>query len=515
MTLPQIFEEQANKTPNSIAVVFKNKRLTYSELNTKANQLARYLRDKGVKPEKTVVVSMDRSFEVYIALMAIQKAGGAYVPVEPFNPSERLKFIVKDCDPVVVITQKSLKNKFRGCGKLVFCIDSDWGKIRKEDENNLPLDVNETNLSDVIYTSGSTGLPKGVLSIHKNRINQLSAWKEIYSLSNKDVLFQTTSLGFDVFTGDYTRSLCLGATIVPSEDNFTLNQNASVERMYKLLVQEKVTFAEFNVTTIRKLFSFVKSNKKPLGFLRIIVVGADAWYLTEDTELSEYCHGKTKIFNSYGMTEEAVDSTYFERSMIRNPNDKTLARKSLIGIPFPNTKIFLLNEKLKPVRNNEVGKMYFGGPNTARGYLNRKELTEERFILDPFDKTNKEKIYNSGDLARVTKGGVLEFLGRSDFQVEVGSKRVEVNEVEAAIQSHISIREVLVTGFQKENKDTALVAYVSFHKNKNISENFLRTFLEKQLPHYMIPSVFIIMDSFPLNANGKVDRKKLPIPSIS
>ena len=511
-TLPHLFETQVLLYPRSTAVVFKGKRLTYNELNIKANQLARYLVTLGVGLEKTVIVSLDRSYEVYIALMAVQKAGGVYVPIEPLNPESRLKFLVEDCKPIVILTQSTMKNKFKNCKQEVFCLDTDWSKIEDKNEQNLNVDIGEDNLSDLIYTSGSTGLPKGVQSTHKNRINALNAWKEIYKLTHEDILFQTTSLGFDVFTADYTRSLCLGATMVPSEENFTMTQNASIDRMYELLIEEKVTFAEFNVTTIRKLFSFVKANNKPLDFLRIIVVGADAWYLTEDKELCEYCHDKTKVINSYGMTEEAVDSTYFDRSMLKNPNDPILNNKSLIGIPFPNTKIYLLNDKLQSVKEGEIGTMYFGGPNTARGYLNRLELTQQRFIKNPFVKNNNEKIYNSGDLARVIEDGVLEFLGRVDFQVEINSKRVEVNEVEAAIHEHPLVREVLVRGLKNTSKDTVLVAYISCHKNKKIDTGELRSFLTEKLPSYMIPTIIKVLDTFPLNANGKVDRKMLPIP---
>lgn len=515
LTLPQLIEQQVSLNPKNIAVIFKDTKLTYEELNRRANQLARFLRKKGVGPEKKVMVSMDRSFEVYIALVATQKAGGAYVPVEPLSPPERLKFYTEDCDPVVIITQSTFKEKFKGANKTILCIDSEWSHVSNESAENLRLEINEDNLSDIIYTSGSTGLPKGVLSIHKNRVNQLFAWKEIYSLNSSDILFQTTSLGFDVFTADYTRSLGLGATIVPSEENFTMTQTASIERMYELLVKAKVNFAEFNVTTIRKLLSYAKTNNKPLDFLRIIVVGADAWYLNEDTELYNYCNGKTRIINAYGMTEEAVDSVYFERSMVNDPENPQLNNKSLIGVPFPNTKVYLLDKSLKPVSNGEIGVMYFGGPNTARGYLNRDELTNERFISNPFETLNAEKIYNSGDTARIVENNILEFLGRIDFQVEIGSKRVEVSEVEAALHDHPDLREVVVTGYKPDNKETILLAYVSFHNKKKIDEESVKKFLSEKLPFYMIPSTFIIMDAFPLNSNGKVDRKKLPLPNVT
>ena len=301
---------------------------------------------------------------------------------------------------------------------------------------------------------------------------------------------------------------------MPSEENFTIAQNASVERMYELLVEEGVTFAEFNVTTIRKLFSYAKANGKPLDFLKTIVVGADAWYLTEDTALTDYCQGKTKVINSYGMTEEAVDSIYFDRSMIPNPNDPKLSSKSLIGIPFPNSRIYLLDENLQPVEKGEVGTMFFGGPNTARGYLHREELTEQRFVKNPFLKNSDEKIYNSGDLARINEHGIMEFLGRADFQIEVGSKRVEINEVEAAIQKFPSISEVVVTGIKRENRDTALVAYIVSHKENATDVEALSEFLKNELPGYMVPSIIMPLETFPLNAHGKVDRKMLPLPPL-
>jgi len=515
LTVPQLFEAQVEAHPESTAVVFKDTRLTYAELNNKANQLARYLQNQGVGPEKAVLVSMDRSYEVYIALMATQKAGGAYVAIEPLSPESRLKFYVEDSNPIVILTLSALKGKFSDFKKQIFCLDSDWELIRYERQENIPLNIDEDNLSDIIYTSGSTGLPKGVLSMHRNRINALFAWEEIYGLSSKDVLFQTTSLGFDVFTADYTRSLCLGSTIVPSEENFTMIQNASVERMYELLINEGVTFAEFNVTTIRKLFSYVKANKKPLDFLRIIVVGADAWYLTEDTGLSNYCKGKTRIINAYGMTEEAVDSLYFERTMLKDPLKPELSGKSIIGIPFPNTKVYLLDKELNPVEKGKIGTMYFGGLNTARGYLNREELTQQRFVVNPFEQYPNEKIYNSGDLARIIEENVLEFLGRIDFQVEINSKRVEPTEVEAAIQAYPLIKEVVVIGIKRENLDTLLVAYLATHDNSNVKIESLKDFLRNTLPDYMIPSVFVILETLPLNTNGKVDRKSLPLPDFS
>lgn len=510
LVIPQLIEQQVALHPDKVALIFRDQKMTYRELNEKANKLARYLVSLGLGPEKTAVVCMERSLDIYIGFLAIQKAGGAYVPLEPSNPTNRLEYLFEDSNPVAILTQEPILSHLPQTERTIFCIDKDWNLVENESADNIPQTANENNLSDIIYTSGSTGMPKGVMSMHKNRVNQLFAWKHAYSLSEKEVLFQTTSVGFDVFTGDYTRSLCLGATLVPCPRNIALLPETPVEEFYTTMKKEGVTFVEFHPHILRKVFRYAKENELPLSFLKYIVVGSDAWFMSEFKELMAYCGPDTRHINSYGMTEAAVDSTYFESTMVNNFNDPRYESSSPIGRPFPNTKVYLLDDNLQQVAKGDVGVMYFGGPNTARGYLNREELTKERFIQNPFSDEPRDILYKSGDLARVNEDDILEFYGRGDFQFKIGSKRVEVGEIEAAILSHPSVDETVVMGVRAEDKDTRIVCYVSFKKGKEISIDELKTFLKDSVPAYMIPQYIVVIDTFPRNTNGKVDRKQLP-----
>lgn len=513
LTLVQLFEKQAELHPDKTALIFRDQKLTYRDLNEKTNQLARYLKTLGIGQESLVVVCMERSLDIYIALLAIQKAGGAYVPFEPSNPTDRLDFLFTDSNPKAILTQSPIVSRLPKKDKPIFCIDTDWHNVEQESTKNLPPQATEDNLSDVIYTSGSTGMPKGVMNMHKNRVNQFFAWKEAYGISESDVFFQTTSYAFDVFTGDWTRSLCNGATLVPSPSNLAMLPELPVEEIYNTIKKEGVTFVEFLATALRKFFNYVKANQLPLDFLKYIVVGSDAWYMHEFKELRAYCGVSTRHINSYGMTEEAVDSTYFEASMVKDLNDPRYESNSPIGRPFANTRVYLFDKNMELVPAGEIGEMYFGGPNTARGYLNRSELNAERFIQNPLT-SEKDILYKSGDLARVNEGGVLEFCGRSDFQIEVGSKRIEVQEIESGILAHPAVRETVVTGVRASDRDMRIVAYVVCKPRMSVTDDKLREFLKKSLPGYMVPHYIIMLHEFPLNGNGKVDRKKLPAVEV-
>lgn len=480
--------------------------MTFKELDETANQLAHILVSAGIKPDSFVGISFDRSIPMVLGALATLKAGGAYIPIEPSLPKELSQYMLDDAKPGVVITTSGNADKLKHDGTQQILIDTDIDYIKKQSTEKPPVEVKPDNLAYVIYTSGTTGKRKGALIEHKSLANAYFAWEDAYGISPKDNVLQTASFAFDVFTGDWVRTLCAGAKLVINPYNLILapdNTNTG-PALYELMRDKKITVAEFTPPVLRNLLRYAKTQKEALDFMRLLMVGADAWYMGEHRELVEYTKRQTRVADSYGMTEATVDSTFYEQYGL----DKAGDRESLIGKPFNNAEAYVIDEEHNIVPIGEIGELCIAGIGLARGYHNRPELTQSRFVKVELPDGNVKRMYHSGDLARFKNDGNIEFLGRKDYQVEIRSIRVELGEVEAAIQQDLAVQEntVVVTG---EGDNQRLICFMLSNEGKKVDLDQLKKDFLQKLPGYMLPAEFHVVDSMPLTSNGKTDRKAL------
>ncbi|AFZ28072.1 amino acid adenylation enzyme/thioester reductase family protein [Cylindrospermum stagnale PCC 7417] len=504
----QLFEEQVERTPDAIAVVFEQQQLTYRELNQRANQLAHYLQKRGVGTEALVGICVERSLEMIIAVLSTLKAGGAYLPLDPAYPQERLAFMVQDAQVSILLTQTELLPSLPVFSTQLINLDTDWQQITQFPSSNpINTQLQPKNLAYIIYTSGSTGQPKGVMIQHCSLVNTYFAWETIYQLRTTTTShLQMASFSFDVFSGDLIRTLCSGGKLVLCPRHLLL----SPELLYGLMQKEKVDCADFVPAVLRNLVQYLESSQQRLDFMRLLICGSDSWSSAEYQKILQLSSSQTRLINSYGLTEATIDSSYFETTA------KNLALNQLlpIGRPFPNTQLCILDKHLQPVPIGVAGELYIGGVNLARGYRHRTELTTNKFIPNPFSKNPGERLYKTGDLVRYLPDGNIEFLQRIDNQVKIRGFRIEIGEIEATINQNHNVTKAVVIVREDIPDDKRLVAYVVPHSTET-SVLELRNFLKSKLPGYMIPSAFVLLEEIPLTPNGKIDHRALPAPNVS
>jgi amino acid adenylation domain-containing protein len=523
----QLFEQRVKITPNAIAVVFQEQQLTYQQLNAQSNQLARYLQSLGVKPQVLVGICVDRSLDTIVGLLGILKAGGAYVPLDPAYPKERLTFMLSNSQVSVLLTQQSLVESLPVQDACVVCLDKDWDVISQQSEANPVNDTTPENLAYVVYTSGSTGKSKGVAIAHRSLVNAYHGWERAYQLQSLTSHLQMASFSFDVFSGDLVRALCSGAKLVLCPREWLLEP----EKLYKLMREQKIDSAEFVPAVLRNLVQYLERTKQDLHFMQLLVVGSDSVYVKDYKEFQRFCGVHTRLINSYGVSEATIDSTYFEKTNIDLPVDGLVP----IGRPFANTQIYILDCYLQPVPIGVEGELHIGGVGLAQGYLNRSDLTAEKFIPNPFEKAEGRGatalrgfpplkhvawqkvegscLYKTGDLARYLPDGNIELLGRSDNQVKIRGFRIELGEIEAVLSTHPEVQAAVAIAREERAGNKYLVAYIVPHQ-ESLSSSELRNFLKQQLPQYAIPSAFVMLEALPLTPNGKVDRQALPAPNL-
>ncbi|MBD2483966.1 amino acid adenylation domain-containing protein [Planktothrix sp. FACHB-1365] len=489
----QLFEEQVERTPDAVAVVFEGEQLTYRELNARANQLAHYLQALGVGPEVLVGICVERSFEMIVGLLGVLKAGGAYVPLDPAYPLERLGFILEDSSVPVLLTQSKLVEELPSHSARVVYFDKDWEEIAFHSQENLSSSVTPDNLAYVIYTSGSTGKPKGVLLAHRGLCNLATAQIQLFDVQPDSRILQFASFSFDASVWEIVMALVPGATLVLALQDSLLPGRA----LFELLREQKITHANLVPSALATL------PDEELPALQNIVVGGESCL---PSLVKRWADGR-RFFNLYGPTESTVCATIAQctKGMGVLP----------IGRPIANTKIYILDTENQPVSVGVPGELHIGGIGLARGYLNHPDLTEQKFIPNPFSNESGSRLYKTGDLARYLPDGNIEFLGRIDNQVKIRGFRIELGEVEAAIAQHPAIRETVVIVRENATNDKQLVAYIAPYQQPAPEISDLRHFLKQQLPDYMIPSAFVVLEALPLTPNGKVDRKSLPLPDIN
>ncbi|PSB55138.1 non-ribosomal peptide synthetase, partial [Chamaesiphon polymorphus] len=493
----QLFEEQVVKTPDAVAVVFNRQELTYRQLNERANQLAHYLQTLGVKPEVLVGICVDRSLEMIVGLLGILKAGGAYVPLDPSYPAERLSYIMADAGIEVLLTQENLLSVLPlDCAQMV-CWDRNWETIEQHCQDNPMTDVSADNLAYVIYTSGSTGEPKGVSVAHRG-VNRLIVNTNYINLQEQDVVGLASNFSFDAVTFEIWGALVHGAKLVGIERDVML----SPHQLANSLQSQKIS--TLFVTTA--LFNQI-ANVVPSAFnsLQNLMFGGEAVDVSAIKAVLKN-QPPQRLLHVYGPTESTTFSTWYLVSDVLEE-----AKTIPIGRPIANTQVYILDPQLQPVPIGVAGELHIGGDGLARGYLNRPELTQAKFIDNPFASDSSARLYKTGDLARYLPDGNIEFLGRLDHQVKIRGFRIELGEIEAVLSNHPHVLQAVAIATTDPAGNQRLVAYV-VNEEETLSTQQLREFLQQQLPAYMVPSTFIVLDTLPLTPNGKVDRKALPAP---
>ena len=527
----ELFEVQVKKNPDAIAVIYEESQLSYADLNQQANQLAYYLiEEKQIKPDTLVGLCVERSIEMVIGILAILKAGGAYVPLDPNYPKARLDYMLEDANLGTVLIQKHLRDRTLVNARQAVYLDSPeflahLNTLPAENIEPERLGLQPDNLAYVIYTSGSTGKPKGVLIEHQNVVRLFDACREGFSFGSNDVWTLFHSFAFDFSVWEIWGALFNGGRLVVVPHKIT----KSPEDFYKLIERENITVLSQTPGAFSQ-FVAIAISQSAITSLRYVVFGGEALnFASLKSWVAQFGDSAPQLINMYGITETTVHVT-FKRVMIDDIEKAKDA--SLIGRPLSDLAVLVLSQELNLLPVSVVGEMYVGGTCVARGYLNRPELTAERFIANPFydanDPQSCQRLYKTGDLARLLLDGSLEYLGRVDSQVKIRGFRIELGEIEHILVSHPLVNDAVVLAKKIDSGDKRLEAYVAAdnmttmaagdNKSMLLRHDFiesLRQVLSKNLPEYMLPSAFVLLERLPLTANGKVDHNDLPEPDLS
>ncbi|MDF5721899.1 MAG: amino acid adenylation domain-containing protein, partial [Rhizonema sp. PD37] len=496
----QLFEEQVERTPNAIAVVFERQQITYRELNNKANQLAHHLQKLGVKPEVLVGICVKRSLEMVVGLLGILKAGGAYVPIDAEYPQERLAFMLENSQVPLLLTQQNLLESLATEKVKVICLDSDWEIFTQSSVENPVQSATPENLAYVIYTSGSTGEPKGTLISHKGLVNYLIWCIQNYKIDQGSGTLVHSSLGFDLTITSLFSPLLVGSQAELLSENQDIESLAETLKKRNNLSLVKITPAHLELLS-QQLYS-----QEVAGRTNAFIIGGEN-LTTKHIAFWQKFAPDTILINEYGPTETVVGCCIYQVPKKHNDSGSIP-----IGHAIANTQLYVLDQDLQPVPTGVAGELYIGGAGVARGYLNRPELTAQKFIPNPFSHEQGTRLYKTGDLVRYLSNGEIEYLGRIDYQVKLRGFRIELGEIEEVLEQHSAVRQCVVIVREDVPGNQRLVAYL-VADNGNTDE--LRQYLRQKLPDYMIPNAFVILDSLPLTLNGKVNRRALPAPVTS
>ena len=533
----QLVETQVERTPDAIAALFEDERLSYRELNARANQVAHYLQSLGVGPEVLVGICVERSIEMLVGLLGILKAGGAYVPLDPGFPQQRLQFMLADAQISVLLTQERLLAALPELKAQVVSLDRDWSAIAQASPKNLDSDVTAENLAYVIYTSGSTGTPKGVQVQHQSVVNFLTSMQVSPGLQSTDRLAAVTTLSFDIAALELYLPLITGAAVA-------IMPLAVTKDGHQLKAQLNSTQATVMQATPATWQMLLDAGWSSASTPMTLLCGGEA--LSYELSCQLLASGQ-KLWNLYGPTETTIWSTRFCAERSSSKKEQYSKQPIAIGRPIANTQLYILDSYLQPVPIGVAGELHIGGAGLARGYLNRPELTAGKFIVSPFVEGESQQseassqqssssspsplpassrprvsaslpgahLYKTGDLARYLPDGNIEFLGRIDHQAKIRGFRIELGEIEAALAQHPAVQQSVAIVREDVFDGKRLIAYIIPTQNQALTIDELRRFLKQQLPKYMMPEVFMLLDSLPLTPNGKVDRRALPAPDLS
>jgi amino acid adenylation domain-containing protein len=492
LCIHQLFEAQVAETPEAIAVSDAEQSLSYLELNRRANRLAHFLRRVGVGPEQCVGILIERSVRMVECMLGVLKAGGAYLPLDSKYPAQRLAFMMKDAGARVVLTAGGMVEGVDSEDALVVKLDGEREEIDKESAENLTSSVKPDNLAYVIYTSGSTGRPKGVAITHHSAVTLIHWAKSAFEAEDMAGVMASTSICFDLSVFEIFVPLSWGGKVIVAENALQLPQ---------LQHAGPITL----INTVPSAMTELAGAGAIPASVRVVNLAGEPLKHTLVQQVYGYEYVR-QVWNLYGPSE---DTTYSTAALLQ----RDASEPPTIGRPVANTQVYLLDELLQPVPAGIPGELYIGGDGLARGYLDRPELTAEKFIPNPFSAHAGARMYDTGDLARYLSDGRIEFLGRSDHQVKVRGYRIEVGEIEAMLYEHESVREAVVAVREDIPGDKRLVAYVVGAEGQTLSVSMLRAHLSVRVPDYMIPSAFVELEQLPLTPNGKVDRRALPEPT--
>jgi len=497
------FEEQATKNPDSIAVVFEEHALTYRELNEKSNQLAHFLKHVGAGPEVIVAICVERSLELAIGLLAIMKVGSAFAAFDPTLPVERLSYMLDDTKAPILLTQENGIPLFSHPPANTVCISRDSQQINAYPNSNLSPELFPSSISYIIYTSGSTGKPKGSLITHQSFSNILHYFQEKLAITAGDTLLATAPVTFDMSVFEIFMPLFTGGKLIIESQKKVID----IKSIKKHIIEHNVTLMQGTPAIWKALWSDGWPGKTDMT----ILCGGEPL----PKNLAEFLTSRCKsLWDIYGPSEATLISSTTQ--IQPNADNKIIIS---IGTPIANVECFVLDEELNPTLFGSIGELYISGINLARGYLQRADLTAEKFIPNPFSKKSGERMYRTGDLVRYFSDGSLEYLGRMDDQVKIRGFRIELGEIENVLLEMKHIQQAIVLARQDGAEDKYLVAYCVSKKereeNKNHDLDKIKTYLKTKLPYYMIPNIFVFLDKMPLSVNGKIDRAALPKPNLT
>jgi amino acid adenylation domain-containing protein len=495
-----LFEAQAAARPDAVALVFEDQHLSYGELNRRANRVAHALLALGVRPDDRIAICVERSFEMVTGLLGVLKAGAAYVPLDPAYPAQRLARMLDDSAPMAVLTQASLRPALPPVARpLPVLLLDDMAPQPESNPDPLTLGLTSRHLAYVIYTSGSTGLPKGAMNQHDGVVNRLLWAQSEYRLGHEDRVLQKTPYSFDVSVWEFFLPLLAGAQLVIARPGGQQDPHYLAE----LIERAQITMLHFVPSMLSTFLDHARMGDT--SSLRRVLCSGEALPYSLQAQFGQRLPA-VELHNLYGPTEAAVDVTSWRCCM------KAQDTAVPIGRPIANTRIYLLDRHLQPVPYGVAGELHIGGVAVGRGYLNRPELTAERFIADPFSNEPHARLYKTGDLASYGADGVIKYLGRNDFQVKIRGLRIELGEIAGKLGAVSGVREAVVIAREDSAGDQRLVAYFTAEHGNELSAAELRNSLLAELPEYMVPAAFVHLDVLPVTLNGKLDRRALPTP---
>jgi amino acid adenylation domain-containing protein len=501
--LHTLVEEQVIRNPDAIAVEYRHQSLSYGELNARANQLAHHLKSRGIGPESKVAVCLRRSLELPVALLGVLKAGAACLPLDPAYPKDRLAYLIDDSKTPLILTQAGLLTEVTDFDADILHLDTGWSLVSAESTENVSSGASPENLAFVIYTSGSTGKPRGVMLTHRGLTNHTLAAARLFGLTRSDRMAQFASISFDIAIEEIFPTWTTGGRLILREENASL----AAGDFLIWVEQNGVTALDLPTAYWHELARELSDSDLRLpASLRIVVVGGEKASASALAKWRRLSGSRVRWINTYGPTETSVIVSWFEPDLLQK-----IPSVVPIGRPIPNMKIYILGQSLQPLPMGVTGEVYISGPGLARGYLNREELTAEKFVRNPFGGPDS-RMYKTGDFARFLSDGTIAFVGRADDQLKIRGYRVELGEIEMTLESHPGVHEVVVLPTEDARGDRTLVAYVVRARKAAPTRSDLRLYVQQKLPHYMVPSAFVLLESLPTTPNGKVDKRAFSPP---
>jgi amino acid adenylation domain-containing protein len=503
--LHELVEAQTERSPERIAVIWKDQQLSYGELNSRANQLAHYLRSRGVGPNIRVAICLEPSLDFAVAVLAVLKVGGACVPLDPNYPQERLSYMLGDVGARVLVTEPGrLAGEVSGVSEVLLLKEKST-VLSQQSRTSPNVRVKPSDVAYVIYTSGSTGKPRGVLLRHAGLVNYNANMARVYSISSFDRVLQFCSLSFDIAVEELFVTWLSGATLIMKSGEMPL----AVPEFLVWAERQGITVLDLPTAYWHEWMHQIPELRSPSPeSLRLVIVGGEKASSKAYAAWVGAVGSRVRWINTYGPTEASIAASMYEPK----PDAGAVPENIPIGRPVANTRIYLLDSQLNPVPVGVAGEVHIGGIGVAQGYLNRPELTAEKFIADPFSEESGARLYKTGDLARYLPSGEIEFVGRADDQVKIRGFRVELGEIEFTLARHPGVREVAVVASEDAVGDKRLLAYFVPAPAIQITALDLRQYLQQELPDYMVPSAFVVLPAMPMTPNGKIDRRGLPAP---